>query len=98
MPPNLTGEKVVVFSQCLKTLDFIETALSIPDWSKEIPSISQLSPGRVWGSWTKNVDYLRIDGSISAAERGDLVNHFHLKNLEKTAKLFLLSSKAGSVG
>ena len=107
------GDKVVIFSQCLKTLDFIERALQLPDWSKHIPSIANLSPGKHWGKWRKNVDYLRIDGSIGAKERGFLVSQFNekqdsmssvsqqeisTKNVEDIAKVFLISSKAGNVG
>jgi len=101
------GDKVVVFSQCLKTLDFIETVLQSSDWSLHVQSIASLSPGRVWGNWRKNAEYLRIDGSISAKERGTLVDHFNEnknggchteKNIEENAKAFLISAKAGNVG
>lgn len=63
---DVIGDKVVVFSQCLRTLDFIEHVLQTPNWDNRVPSISELSPGKVWGGWRKNIDYLRIDGSTDA--------------------------------
>ena len=33
------GEKVVVFSQCLKTVDYIETILNTSDWEIIIDNI-----------------------------------------------------------
>eukprot|EP00562_Extubocellulus_spinifer_P008772 CAMPEP_0178490870 /NCGR_PEP_ID=MMETSP0696-20121128/11113_1 /TAXON_ID=265572 /ORGANISM="Extubocellulus spinifer, Strain CCMP396" /LENGTH=2342 /DNA_ID=CAMNT_0020118713 /DNA_START=453 /DNA_END=7481 /DNA_ORIENTATION=- len=103
---DLIGDKTVVFTQCLKTMDFIETVLQNPDWGNIVPAISTLSPGRQWGKWVKNRDYLRIDGATSASDRGDLVNEFNASknssacnnNLERQAKLFLISKEAGGVG
>ena len=107
---DMIGDKVVVFSQCLNTLNFIEKVLQAPDWSSQVPSIANLSPGRIWGNWRKDIDYLRIDGSISAKDRGDLVDQFNDKHEESisssglvesvvsTVKVFLISSRAGNVG
>lgn len=108
------GDKVLVFTQCLKTLDFIEQVLQTSDWSLHLPSIADLNPGKRYGKWRKNIEYLRIDGNVEAKKRGDLVNKFNddkkrnessavsqedsKKNVEETAKLFLISSNAGNVG
>ncbi len=108
------GDKVLVFSQCLKTLDFIEQVLQTSDWSLHLPCIADLNPGKRYGNWRKNIEYLRIDGNVEAKKRGDLVNKFNdhkkrnessavskgdsKKNVEETAKLFLISSNAGNVG
>ena len=100
---------MIVFSQCLKTLDFIESVLNLPDWGNHVKSIEKLLNGKKVGSWRKNVEYLRIDGSTSAAERGDLVNKFNScsgehpvmineQDTKRNSKLFLISSKAGGVG
>ncbi len=94
---DFIGEKVVVFSQCLKTLNFIERILQKPDWSKLVPEVKNINPKKKWGCWTRNVDYLRIDGSIQAKKRGELINQFNDEKLKDT-KLFLISSKAGNVG
>lgn len=48
------GDKVVIFSKCLKTLDFIEEVLKT-QWE---------SLGMVHGPWKKNSEYLRIDGEL----------------------------------
>ena len=106
-----TGDKVVVFSQCLKTLDYIESIIKTPDWGSMLPGLKHLSKrGESIGGWKNGSDYLRIDGSVSASERGILINRFNEKKLsassaslinkrsQERAKAFLISSKAGSVG
>lgn len=85
-------DKVVVFSQCLKTLDFIETVLK-GDWASYC---SGHEDNIHLGHWKKGSDYLRIDGSTQSSERGDLVSTFH-ENAEES-KLFLLSIEAGGIG
>jgi SNF2 family DNA or RNA helicase len=87
------GDKVVVFSQCLKTLDFIEKVLNTNDWARFCQGQEQ---NKKLGSWKKGVDYLRIDGSVNATERGQLVSDFH----EELGgiKAFLLSIEAGGIG
>jgi len=103
---DMIGEKVVVFSQSLPTLNFIEDAIQSDDWGSKVPSISSLSPGRKWGNWQNGKDYLRIDGSIDATTRGLLINQFNDSNndglvereADESTKMFLISSRAGSVG
>jgi len=95
------GEKVVVFSHSLQTLDFIEKLLNQTKWEAQIPAISRMFPGKTWGPWKKNVDYVRIDGGTEASTRGELITQFNEENGPKSnshLKLFLLSSKAGGVG
>jgi transcriptional regulator ATRX len=101
------GDKVLVFSQCLKTLDFIEEVLNLDDWGKHVPSLVTSFPDAKFRAWRKNVDYLRIDGATQFAERGSLIAQFNdKKSLEQVratvdddkTKLFLLSSKAGGIG
>ena len=106
------GDKVVVFSQCLKTLDYIESIIKQPHWDKMLPSLGTLSKeGREFGGWVNGRDYLRIDGQTSASERGILIDQFNRKDnvvtrmksyvnkqAEENAKVFLISSRAGSVG
>ena len=103
---DLIGDKVVCFTQCLKTIDFIESILN-GDWGQTIPAIETLgaAEGRTWGQWRRNREYLRIDGATSASDRGDLVTSFNQahdssssKALENQAKLFLISKEAGGVG
>lgn len=104
---DMIGDKVVVFTQCLKTLDYIETILSTLSWEKKLPILSSISPGKTWGPWRKNIEYLRIDGAVGASERGDLITTFNTTNavdsltnldLENQAKVFLISKEAGGMG
>jgi len=94
------GEKAVVFCHSLRTLDFIEKLLSQPEWESKISAIKQISPGKTWGKWKKNTDYVRIDGGTEATIRGELITQFNEGNTASMSqlKLFLLSSKAGGVG
>ena len=101
------GDKVLVFSQCLKTLDFIEEVLNLDDWGAHVPSLAASFPDAKFRAWRKNVDYLRIDGATQFAERGSLIAQFNdTEYLEQSqakadsdkTKLFLLSSKAGGIG
>lgn len=104
MEAQAIGDKVLVFAQCLKTLDFIEYVLGLEDWAEHVPSLSSSSPGAKRGGWKKNVDYLRIDGQTQFFERGDLIARFNdekaSSNQEQLAgsssgqlKVFLLSAK-----
>lgn len=86
------GDKVIVFSQCLKTLDFIEQVLHT-NWAQFCEGHEK---NKNLGMWRKGVDYLRIDGSVNSSERGELVSSFHKKF--ESHKLFLLSIEAGGIG
>ena len=108
-----SGDKVVVFSQCLKTLDYIESIIRLPDWGNEVPGVANLSrdSGKIFGGWTNGKDYLRIDGQTSAFERGVLIDQFNDVKAEKKRdssggdlvlderlKTFLISTRAGNAG
>ena len=106
---DIIGDKVVVFSQSLYTLDFIEYILNTPKWEDSLPSLSKLQPGKTFGPLKKNSEYLRIDGSTSTQERGELITSFNNyndnSNNEKDVcantnniKLFMISTAAGGVG
>ena len=100
---DLIDDKVVVFSQSIATLDFIEIVLNAPYWEESVQSLKSLKPNKTWGSWRKNVEYLRIDGSTSASERGDLISSFNRDDSEgdqiaNNVKLFLISTTAGGIG
>jgi ERCC4-related helicase len=92
------GDKVLVFSQCLKTLDFIEEVLARANWSEHVSSLASSFPGKQMGSWKKGTDYLRIDGDINSAERGGLVDQFNNGEKNGDIRAFLISSKAGGMG
>ncbi|XP_072386765.1 uncharacterized protein [Diabrotica undecimpunctata] len=77
------GDRLLVFSQSLITLDLIEQFLQM----------SQV-PGETF-NWAKNSSYYRLDGSTSALEREKLINEF---NSNPKIHLFLVSTRAGSLG
>jgi SNF2 family DNA or RNA helicase len=85
------GDKVLVFSSCLRTLDFIESVVNRPRWSSFVATL----PDDAIGGFVKNEDYVRIDGTVGSGERGVRVAQFN--DIEK-ARLFLISSRAGGIG
>lgn len=84
------NEKLIIFSQSLGTLDYIESFLKLR------ALVSEDSTKR-WTTWTPNLDYLRIDGSTSGKIRKSLIDKFNDPRNPR-ARLFLISTKAGGVG
>ena len=80
-----TGNKVLIFSQNLQTLDTLEALLGAIN-----------VPGRA-ERWAKNVSYFRLDGSTCSADRQKMINKFNAAK-NKRCHVFLLSTKAGSLG
>lgn len=79
------GDRMLIFSQSLLTLNLIEKLL-------------QANPTSVTGTeirWAKNTNYYRLDGSTAAQEREKLINEF---NANVNVHLFLVSTRAGSLG
>ncbi|XP_075235650.1 uncharacterized protein LOC142332860 [Lycorma delicatula] len=77
------GDRILVFSQSLFTLNLIEEFLQ-----------RTCLPGRT-ERWARNWNYYRLDGSTSALEREKLINEF---NSNPNIHLFLVSTRAGSLG
>lgn len=99
------GEKVLVFSQSLISLDLIEDflALASVDQSteeKEEEEEEEESKPVIYkgeGKWFRNIDYYRLDGSTSAQTRKKWAEEFNdVTNVR--GRLFLISTKAGSLG
>lgn len=67
-------EKLLVFSGCLSTLNVIEHFLAKSD--------------QFTGTWIRNVDYLRLDGTQNVEKR----------KANRRARLYLISTKAGGLG
>ncbi len=80
------GERMLMFSQSLLTLDLIEDYLS-----------KRTIPGTDGQPWCNGLNYFRLDGSTSASERDRLINEFNRAEAIKVP-LFLVSTKAGSLG
>lgn len=92
------NDKVLIFANCLSTLNYIEYVLSLDNWSEHVPSLAEKFPGVKLGGWQKSKDYLRIDGGINSSDRGDMIDQFNTNNVDGGFKAFLLSSRAGGIG
>ncbi|XP_078427682.1 P-loop containing nucleoside triphosphate hydrolases superfamily protein [Wolffia australiana] len=80
------GDKVLVFSQSLPTLDLIELFLSrIPRKERE---------GKYW---KQGKDWYRLDGRTDGSERQRLVEKFN-DPTNRRVKCTLISTRAGSLG
>ncbi|KAL3925020.1 MAG: hypothetical protein SGILL_000682 [Bacillariaceae sp.] len=95
MQAQTVGDKTLVFSQSLATLDFLENMLASNDWAKMVPSLQASFPGKKMGGWRANRDFVRLDGSTSGGARGEMINDFESC---PSIKLFLISVGAGSLG
>ena len=81
------------FPQSLDTLDLIE------DYLAGLDKENRIRPEKdgVRNTWIDGQDYLRIDGASSVDKRKKMIDKFNdPENLR--ARLFLLSTKAGSLG
>ena len=81
----LAGERMLLFSQSLLTLDLIEEFLR----QRNVPSTEE--------KWTNGTNYFRLDGSTPSMERDRLINAFNKAEAIKVP-LFLVSTRAGSLG
>ncbi|KAK6144897.1 hypothetical protein DH2020_021717 [Rehmannia glutinosa] len=80
------GDKALVFSQSLLTLDLIEFYLS------KLPR-----PRKNGKCWEKGKDWYRLDGRTESSERQKLVERFNEPS-NKRVKCTLISTRAGSLG
>ncbi|CAF1123246.1 unnamed protein product [Adineta steineri] len=79
------GDKLLVFTRSLLTLDYIEQWLE--HWSSRASS----------PKWIKGIDYFRVDGNVSIKQRSTYIKAFN--EPENTqGRLFLISTMAGGVG
>ncbi|GAB2287183.1 hypothetical protein Dimus_021567 [Dionaea muscipula] len=80
------GDKTLIFSQSIPTLDLIERYLS------KLPRL-----GKKGKNWRRGKDWYRIDGKTAGSERQRLVEMFNdPKN--RRVKCTLISTKAGALG
>ena len=91
------GEKVLIFSQYLSTLNYIEDVLKSEDWISQVPSLSCFAGQRL-GGWVKGQHYLRLDGTSSSTQRGQSINAFNEDGADGDLRAFLISSMAGCLG
>jgi Helicase conserved C-terminal domain len=85
-------DKVLLFSQSLETLDFLEKVLRLDNWG-ELVGVDSVRPRVRFGGWQLGSQLLRIDGH--SKKRQALIDQF---NNEPKVKLFLLSTKAANAG
>ena len=89
------GEKVLVFSYSLDSLNFLEIMLeNFKHWEKAV-DMSRHNPDH-FTSWVKGRDYLRLDGATSSQKRSTDIKA--LNDVEGTSKVFLISTTAGGIG
>lgn len=86
------GDKVLVFTQSVMTLELLECVLKSERWGEVISIKSECSTCK-FSQWKENYHYLRIDGTTS--DRQDMIDKF---NKTEHIKLFMLSTKAGNMG
>lgn len=79
------GERILIFSQSLHTLDVIENFLR----RRQVPNDKEKR------KFIRSVNYFRLDGSTSGLDRKRYIDLF---NKDKKFHLFLISTKAGSLG
>ncbi|KAM1354098.1 hypothetical protein ACFX2H_033496 [Malus domestica] len=80
------GDKALIFSQSIPTLDLIELYLS------RLPR-----HGNKGKFWKKGKDWYRLDGRTEGSERQKLVERFN-DPLNKRVKSVIISTRAGSLG
>lgn len=70
------GEKLLVFSPSLLSLDLIEPFLKLIDENTRNPN-PKAKLGGFTGNWKRNFDYLRLDGDTNAKIRDDMCEKFN---------------------
>ncbi|KAK6975334.1 transcriptional regulator ATRX, partial [Biomphalaria glabrata] len=97
------GDKVLIFSQSILSLNIIENFLETVDskYQQECDTLTktedQAEKESFGKSWTKNLDYYRMDGTTSAQNRQLWASNFNdIENYR--ARLFLISTRAGGLG
>lgn len=93
---EVIGDKLLVFSQSLQSIDVIEHFLSLID-SKTRGYEYEGDVGDYKGYWQPGIDYFRLDGSCSVESREAMCKKFNdVNNLR--GRLFLISTRAGGLG
>lgn len=92
------GDKLLVFSQSLYSLDIIEHFLKIIHEKRNNKTVNEDDDTCGYkGSWKLGQDYFRLDGSTSIENRNASCKIFNNSN-NTIARLFLISTRAGGLG
>lgn len=70
------GDKLLVFSQSLYTLDVIEHFLRLIEENTQNPNENAKLCG-FEGSWARGLDYYRLDGKMSVEQRENACRKFN---------------------
>ncbi|XP_065167322.1 transcriptional regulator ATRX homolog isoform X2 [Atheta coriaria] len=92
---ELIGDKILVFSQSLLSLNIIEYFLGKIDEAAQNGDSSMLKGYA--SSWSLGLDYFRLDGSSSCDNRAAWCKTFNDPSNTR-ARLFLISTRAGGLG
>lgn len=93
---DLIGDKLLVFSQSLYSLDVIENFLQLIDSNTQNPDENSKLCSYT-GSWSLGLDYFRLDGSTNIENRNNACKSFNRPDNPR-ARLFLISTRAGGLG
>jgi SNF2 family DNA or RNA helicase len=92
------GDKVLLFSQSVPTLNFIELCLNQSQWGKAVGIDDCKVDGLKFSRWQRGRNFARITGVTKPEERQKLINQFNHPQQGKNLRLFLISTKAGNMG
>lgn len=87
------GDKLLVFSQSLFSLDVIEHFLGMIDENTRNPNPDAELAG-LTGNWTPGLDYFRLDGSTNIENRNNACNNFNRES--NTKARYVLIAKSSS--
>lgn len=90
------GDKLLVFSQSIFSLDVIEHFLSLADADAQSEEKNPMLKG-FSQSWSMGLDYFRLDGSTTIENRNLACKAFN-RETNTRARLFLISTRAGGLG
>ena len=98
------GDKIIIFSQSLLSLDLIERFLKAKmkeyydKYGMDLNYNELVAmTGGISHRWISGIDYFRIDGNVNCQNRTSIVDKFN--DIENNrARLMLLSTKAGGIG
>merc|ERR1712150_217728 len=95
------GDKVLVFSQSILSLNLIEEFLqqqhAINLKTNYAHSIPHGGLKNYLGSWQAGRDYFRMDGSTNMDQRKQWCDYFNMDSNPRS-RLFLISTRAGGLG
>ncbi|XP_053697900.1 transcriptional regulator ATRX homolog [Sabethes cyaneus] len=92
------GDKLLVFSQSLYSLDVIEHFLALVDENTQKDDDERdVELDKYRGSWSLGLDYFRLDGSTTIENRSASCKVFNDEKNSR-ARLFLISTRAGGLG